>query len=302
MIQGVYGTQIPVNVEPSMVDIYYAFHETRNSDSVEDSAFRKLPSSLLKPVLYEKSVDSLDGVIEGMYNLKLPVDTFSKKGFYTVYLKPKEVGAVIGDVSVLTAFPDVSGIIIDTATINHPTLATTALVNNSLVGYRIIYFDEKGKRLPYYRLVTSNNRCEPVIQTPTSSLDKAYTYRYNENSTLVFLTLTPSVAPTFKANATPYIGKPTQKIALVNTDFEPIMLDIEMVDHDADTISTMLEGSQLRSLDNGLVTTFNKDNEIYHQSEHYSLKDEYTGEPIYEVRENKTNGIDFTQTIEDKII
>ena len=30
-----------------------------------------------------------------------------------------------------------------------------------------------------------------------------------------------------------------------------------MVDHDADTISTMLEGNQLRDLDNGIVTTFN---------------------------------------------
>jgi hypothetical protein len=140
------------------------------------------------------------------------------------------------------------------------------------------------------------------VQAPNSSSDKSYTYRYEDSSTLTFVTVSPSSAPTFKNNALPYIGKPTQKILLVNTFFEPIMLDIEMVAHDDDTISTMLEGSQLRSLDNGIVTTFNDNNEIYHQSEHFSLKDEYTGEPIYEVKEKKDKSIDFTQTLEDKLV
>jgi hypothetical protein len=134
-----------------------------------------------------------------------------------------------------------------------------------------------------------------------SSSDKSYTYRYNENSTLSFLTVTPSSAPSFKANAAPYIGKPTQRILLVNTMFEPVMIDLELVEHDADTISTMLEGSQLRSLDNGLITTFNSDNEIYNQSENFTLKDSETGQPIYEVKQNRTNNVDYSQTLDDKI-
>ena len=73
-----------------------------------------------------------------------------------------------------------------------------------------------------------------------------------------------------------------------------------MIDKDIDNVATMLEGSQLRSLDNGLVTTFNENNEIYHQSEHYSLKNPETGEPVYEVKMNKTDSIDFSQTLEDK--
>jgi hypothetical protein len=140
-----------------------------------------------------------------------------------------------------------------------------------------------------------------VIQAPASSSDKSYTYRYDDSSSLTFVTVSPSSAPTFKENATPYIGKPTQKILLVNTFFEPIMLDIEMTTHDADTISYMLENSQLRNIDNGLVTTFNDNNEIYNQSEHFTLKDQYTGKPVYEVKENKKNNIDFSQTIDDKI-
>jgi hypothetical protein len=79
------------------------------------------------------------------------------------------------------------------------------------------------------------------------------------------------------------------------------MLDIEMTTHDADTISNMLEGSQLRDLDNGLVTTYNDRNEIYNQSEHFTLKDQYTGKPVYEVKQNKNNNVDFSQTIDDKI-
>ena len=79
------------------------------------------------------------------------------------------------------------------------------------------------------------------------------------------------------------------------------MIEIEMVDHDIDTVSTMLEGSQLRDIDNGLVTTFNSNNEIYAQHEHYTLKDEFTNKPVFEVKKNKENSIDFSQTIQDKI-
>ena len=118
---------------------------------------------------------------------------------------------------------------------------------------------------------------------------------------MTFITLTPSVASTFKPNAIPYIGVSSQKILFVNTYFEPILLDIEMTEHDVDTISTMLEGSQLRDLDNGIVTTFNNDNEIYHQAEHYTLKSQETGQPVYEVKKNKQGSIDTSQSISDKL-
>ena len=181
------------------------------------------------------------------------------------------------------------------------TLYAIAQTNNGLVGYRIIYLAANGSREDYYRIITSNNKCEPVVQAPNSSSDKSYTYRYEDTSTLTFVTVSPSSAPTFKDNATPYIGKPTQKILFVNTFFEPIQLDIELTTHDADTISYMLENSQLRDLDNGLVTTYNNNNEIYHQAEHFTLKDQYSGKPVFEVKQNKTNSVDFSQTINDKI-
>lgn len=302
---GAYGTVIPIHIAnadiPNLVDIYFTYHESRTYDSLSNGEFKHLDSSVLTQARREMDDSSADVYIEGMYNLQLPISEFNKKGFYTVYIKPKEIEAVITDVGNLTAFPNVRGIVLDTAQISNSSIRSKARTNNELVGYRIVYLDENGRRQDYYRIITSSNKCEPVIQAPNSSSDKSYTYRYEDSSSLIFVTVSPSSAPTFKSNATPYIGKPTQKILLVNTLFEPIQIDIEMTTHDADTISYMLENSQLRDLDNGLVTTFNDENEIYHQSEHFTLKDQYTGAPVYEVKENKTNSIDFSQTINDKI-
>ena len=303
MSVGCYGTTIPINIAntdiPNLVDISYCYHEKRSFDSLSNANFKHLDSAILTQARRDKENGDFDEITEGMYNLQLPLSEFNKKGFYTVYIKPKEIEAVITDVGSLTAFPNVRGLVVDSASIDGPT-REKALTNNGLVGYRIIYISDAGARQDYYRIITSNNRCEPVVQAPNSSSDKSYTYRYEDASPLTFITVSPSSAPTFKENATPFIGKPTQKILLVNTYFEPIMLDIEMTTHDADTISYMLENSQLRDLDNGLVTTFNDKNEIYNQKEFYTLKDEYTGKPVYEVGKNISGNIDFSQTIEDK--
>ena len=305
MAIGAYGTTISINIAnsdiPSLVDISYCYHEKRSFDSLSTARFTKLDSAILTQARRDSSSSEFDEVVEGMYNLQLPLSEFNKKGFYTVYIKPKEVQAVITDVSSLTAFPNVRGLVIDSASIEDGNMKEKALSNNGLVGYRIVYISDSGARQDYYRIITSNNRCEPVVQAPNSSSDKSYTYRYEDASPLTFVTVSPSSAPTFKENATPFIGKPTQKILLVNTYFEPIQLDIEMTTHDADTISYMLENSQLRDLDNGLVTTYNDNNEIYNQAEHFTLKDEYTGKPVFEVKQKKNNNVDFSQTIDDKI-
>ena len=305
MSVGAYGTNIPIFIDnvdiPNLVDISYCYHETRSYDSLSSAKFKHLESSILTQAEREMQEGDIDGVIDGMYNLQLPLSEFNKKGFYTVYIKPKEIEAVITDVGNLTAFPNVRGIVLDTTQIRNSSISEKAKKNNELVGYRVIYLDENGRRQDFYRIITSNNKCEPVVQAPNSSSDKSYTYRYEDSSSLTFVTLSPSSAPTYKDNAIPYIGKPTQKILLVNTLFEPIQIDIELTTHDMDTISFMLENSQLRDLDNGLVTTFNNENEIYHQSEHFTLKDKYNGKPVYEVKQNKKNSIDFSQTISDKI-
>jgi hypothetical protein len=278
-----------------MVDITYSYHDKRTYDSMSNATFKRLDANILSP----SRTDNGD-FLEGMYDLQLPLSEFNRKGFYTVYIKPKEIAAEIADVSNLTAFPNVRGIVLDKERIQDDNVKQKAWTNGGIVGYRVIYLNGDGSRMDNLKIITSNNRCEPVIQAPNSSSDKTYTYRYEDSSNFTFVTLSPSSAPTFKANSMPYIGSVGQKILLVNTLFEPICIDIEMADNDMDTLSYMLEGSQVRDLDHGLITTFDDNGNIYHQDEVYSLKETETGDPIYEVKKKRENNIDFSQTINDK--
>ena len=155
---GTYGTTIgifiPNNEIPSLVDISYCYHETREYDSVSSGIFKKLSPSLLTPVRREEDDDYSDGYVEGMYNLQLPLSEFNKKGFYTVFIKPREIEAVITDVGNLTAFPNIRGIILNTTQVQDGITATKARTNNDLVGYRIIYLNDNGVRQDYYRIIT----------------------------------------------------------------------------------------------------------------------------------------------------
>lgn len=303
MANGVYGTNIPTSISNDLianyVDIVYSYSRTRNSTDVEGSKFEKLSSDNMKNVVLSKS-ETNDNMVDGLYNLKLPTDIFGKKGFYTIYIKPKEIPVTIMDVSTLHDFPTVRGIVIDLKAI--PTeLKGDASVNNGLVGYRVIYRNNDGTRSNELRIVTSNNKCEPVVNVSTTTNSKTYSYRYNENSTYTFITVTPSMPLSYKASSTPFIGKVTQNIYLVNTLFEPICIELEMVENDIDTVTNILTGNQLRDLNNGLLTTFDKDNNILVQHEMSTLKSSETGAPQYEVKENRSENIDFTQTITDKL-
>lgn len=303
MANGVYGTNIPTSISNDLianyVDIVYSYSRTRNSTDVEGSKFEKLSSDNMKNVVLSKS-ETNDNMVDGLYNLKLPTDIFGKKGFYTIYIKPKEIPVTIMDVSTLHDFPTVRGIVIDLKAI--PTeLKGDASVNNGLVGYRVIYRNNDGTRSNELRIVTSNNKCEPVVNVSTTTNSKTYSYRYNENSTYTFITVTPSMPLSYKASSTPFIGKATQNIYLVNTLFEPICIELEMVENDIDTVTNILTGNQLRDLNNGLLTTFDKDNNILVQHEMSTLKSSETGTPQYEVKENRSDNIDFTQTITDKL-
>lgn len=303
--QGVYGIGVPANVTTEDVEIFFNYRQERSSDSSENAIFTKLPSSILVPA--KKEIDTNEGgqstvhkndtSIPGMYNLKLPLDKFGDKGFYCIYIRPKEIACRIEDIGSLAAYPDVIGLVLNSDMVGDASIKTLMEKDNGLVGYRIEYYDS-GKRMDYYRIITSSFKVEPVIQNLTNSNQKSVRYRYNASSNLLFLTVTPSTAPTYKPNALPFIGNAGQDIILINTKFNPLMLDIEMTEHDADTISTMLEGNQIRNLENGIMTTLDDNDEVYIQHEFYALKDSYTGDPIYEIKEKKES-VDFSQTLEN---
>ena len=293
-----YGNVKSAFINPQKdVEIFYHYRPTLNSEDVSYKNFKKIEdvSSVFTTVEIEDSAKNANGepfpnaILPGIYNLSLPVNIFGRKGFYTVFIRPKEIYCTITDVGALGAYPDVRGIILDMNNIDND---RAMFGNDNLVGYRVEYLDTNLERQDYYRLITSNNFAEPITQNLTSSNTNSNAYRFNESGTLVFLTLSPSTSPSFKASSKPYIGTPNQTIIISNTKFDPVCLRIEICENDFDTIATSIDGNQIRSLDNGLLTTYNDDMEIFKQFEFYTLKDNYNKNAKFEVKKRRTDNID----------
>lgn len=285
-MNGIYGTIKPAyltqNNIANDVEIYYSYKENRG---VSNTVFQLGDSSWLTPATNGSEI------IPGVFTLQLPMAVFGEKGIYSVYIKPKEIETIIQDIGVLSAYPDVRGMVLlgfngDNSSLN---------VNGALTGYRVEYFGLGGDtRSEDFTIITSSNKCSTIIQNIISTNQKAVRYRFDDTSNLIFCTVSPSTAPSFNSNSLPYIGRATERIRLINTKFEPLLLEVEMVEHDEETLSIMLEGNQIRNLDNGLITTYTKDNEIYRQHEYFTIK-ETTGRDLYDVKMDRGDRIDTSQ-------
>ena len=296
-MNGVYGTVKPAYLTTNNiltdVDIYYSFRSDRSD---EGTAFTKGDPSWLIPVKIDLGDDKSE-IVPGAFNLQLPTEIFNSLGVYTIYIKPREVEATIMDVGVLSEYPDVRGLVFKTFTDSDK---TNLNINGALTGYRVEYFGlDNDERSEDYTIITSSNKCATIIQNILSTNQKAVRYRFDDASNLLFCTVSPSTSPSYNANTLPYIGRSGEYVRLVNTKFEPVMLEVEMVEHDADTISIMLEGDQIRNLDTDIITTYNENKEIYHQAEFPVIKTE-TGKPLYETRIKKSSIVpmDYNEIME----
>jgi hypothetical protein len=300
MATGTYGVVRGADVSPSDVEIFV--HYTPSRDVIGNTDLFKLdPNEVLIPMDNPNKTQSNTTGLEifgGMYTLKLPVSQFGSKGIYTVMIKPIEIRATIADCGVLSSFPDVKGLVFDLGQISSNFLSK--FENNALTGYRIEYLttDSTGKVSNLFRIITSNNRAEVVTQNLTNSNQKAQRYRYNDNSNLTFCTVSPSSAGNTTPNVLPSIGQPNQKVILTNTFFNPVMIEIEMVEHDIETLAYGLLGNQTKSLEDGIYTIYNFNNEIYKQYNLFEIKDRFTGKPLFEVREERDQ-IDFSKGFDD---
>lgn len=286
-MNGTYGTIKPANIDiANDVQIFYNYKPNRSYDN--DKTFQELPVSNLLNTYSGEGVS-----IDGLYNLKLPLSLFGKKGIYTIYIKPKEMTKTIYTTGVLVDYPDIRGVIFQT---NDFTENLTK--NNGLAGYRIDY-DSDGE--VYSRIITSSNLCDVV---PTNGQAKYRLYdNYGDagssNGRLIFCTVTPSSSASFTPNSLPSIGVAGETVKVVNTKFNPVMFEIEMVDHDAETLSYMIEGEQVRNLENGTFTIYNHDKEIYRQYETYTVKTQL-GRPLYDIKAKK-DVIDPSQNYDNTI-
>ena len=295
-----YGVVRSSLIDPAQdAQVFYHYRPSRSSQDTSFENFKEIKdvSSIFTNSKLE--TDENDKRLPGMYNLNLPVSIFGKKGIYTIYIKPKEFSCTIKDVGSLSAYPDVKGIVIDMDSVENRSMFDT----DKLVGYRVEYFEYNNgnglERQDYYRLITSNNMCEPVSQNLTSANTNSNGYRFNGSGSLCFITLTPSTSPSFKSNSKPYIGTPNQKIVITNTKFDPVMIELEMVDHDIETLSVMAEGNMIRNMDKGIVSYYNFNNEIYKQYEFSTIKDNYTKNSVAETKFDRSDNIDNSLDIND---
>jgi len=294
MSVGNYGTIRPSDVSPEDVQIVMVYTESR--DDTQNFVLTTLNAQdVLRPYFNNSETGgSPTEILGGLYNLKLPADQFNKLGIYTLMIRPAEIRTLITDCGVLSALPNVKGIVIDIN--NVPTEFRNKFVNQGLVGFRVEYLNSDGTKIPnFFRIITSSFYCEPVVQNLTNTIQKSIRYRYVEGATnLLFCTLSPSSSPTNKPSATPYIGQPNQNIVITNTFFNPITTEIEIVDQDISTLAIGLYGNQTKSIEDGIYTIYDSNNNIYKQYNLYEIKDQFNT-LLYEVRQDRGQNIDFSK-------
>ena len=298
MATGNYGIIRCADMSPNDMEVFYTYSPDRSTKSTE--VFTLNPSQVI-----EKLDDPSDSglILGGLYNLILPTATFNKKGFYNILIRPKRIRVNITDCGVLASKPDIRGVIFNLSDV--PSSDVSRFENQGLVGYRIEYIEPSAnvsekKQQNLFRIVTSNNKVEPIAENLTNTTQKGIRYRLNDNSTLIFCTVTPSSSPSVKPNAVPFIGLPSQEVLLIPTVFDPIHIELELAEHDFDTLAIGLFGNQSKSVNDGKRTYYGENNEIYKQFNEFDIKDDTGAERLFEVKQ-EVDEIDFTKDFDNII-
>jgi hypothetical protein len=294
MAVGSYGIVRPADVSPADVEIFY--HYTSGRTSTAPVTLKRLISTEVLTPVFHNSDTTDDGsapnaeILGGLYNLKLSAEDFSNLGIYTLHIRPKQIRTTITDCGVLASLPSVRGLVIDTS--NVPSADRNKFTPQGMVGYRVEYINttDNATKIPnFYRVVTSSFYCQPITSNLSNTTDKAIRYQYTDQVTnLIFMTITPSSSPSSRPNVIPFIGQPGQKIILTNTFVNPTTIEVDMVEHDANTLAHALYGNQTKAITPGIYTIYDENNNIYKQYNLYEIKDEFS-ETLYEVREERTD-------------
>jgi len=296
-MSGLYGTVRSAKIDPQKdAELFYFYRPNRSTTAEDFTKFKTLDASNLVQSHGDGINSQIEDILPGMFNLRLPLDTFNDTGIYTVYIRPKECITHLVDVSVLADYPEIRGVVVNKNAVDGVT---------DLTGYRIEYFDPTTKeRTDRAFIITSCNFCKPIWVSVSDSVNMPKRYQYTDSSAnLLFCTLTPCSYGDYSPNVAPNIGTGVEEkdlVAIINTKFSPVMIEIEMVEHDAETITTMLEGDTIMDHDNAIMTHYNENKEIYQQYDFYEQKNSL-GEPLYSVkrkRENIDSSEDYDNIVE----
>lgn len=285
MALGNYGITRPADFEPSDCEVFYTYSARRTAKANQNIVHLD-PSSVLEAMTVTDG--NIEQKIGGIYNLRLPSESFSTNGIYDIVIRPKQIKTKILDCGTLSGLPNIKGVVLD---LNDQILSD----RTNLDGYRIQYIDNGIVRDNFFRIVTSSNRVEPISENITSSSSqKTIRYRLNESGSLLFLTLTPSSNNIEDVSlTTPFIGYPNQNIILSNTFFDPLMVEVEIVEDTIETLANALYGNQIKEIATGKYGMYDKDGNLFKAFNLFEVLNEF-GEKQYEIKQ-----LDNTITQED---
>ena len=283
MAVGTYGAVKLADCDFNDVDVLYAYAPDR--ESLGDIQFQPMYNS----VTNNEFRKMLGG--DGGYKLRLPASIFNKLGFYMILIRPKVFQTQIVDCSFVVTNND-QEIQISKKGIVIPKLQFQS--TGSLIGYQIEYFDDNGNKIKnFHRIITSSDIVS-VNPNNNSTNASSTTYVLNSNGNQIFITLTPDEASLITNEITTDLGKAGQQILLSNTFFDPVMIEVEMVDHSIKTLSYALYGQSTRDLETGVYSIFDENGNLYKQYTLLTNKKQFSDGQI-DVKQERTN-IDRAQT------
>lgn len=257
-----FGTKRAADVDiENDIDVYMMFQKSYN-DTVD--VVKKISASDVISKVFD--TDDVTNIITGVYSFSLQNTVIQEYGYgnYYINVKPKKYPSmIIKDCGQIEGTLQ-KGILIDLNTIDE-SLVELFSASNSLTGYRVEY----GENI--FRIITSNNRVEPVISSSVQTGSNIQ-YRLNDNSSLLFITLN-TVDVNTNLNNNSFIGSPNQNITITNTFFDPVMLTFEVKEHDTDTVVNLLGYNGIvKNYEKGLVTYFDENEDIVVQHLEYTEK------------------------------
>lgn len=288
MAIGIHGTKKLADINVDDVDILYAF--SPNRESVGDSEMRPLYTNITN-VDFKKLIGT-----DGIYKLRLPSSIFTELGFYTIQIKPKAFETTILDCSYVVT-SDNNAIQISKKGIVIPTLQF--LRTSSLIGYQIEYFDKNDVKIKNLSRIITSSDLVSISPNNNSVTQGSVTYVLDPSGNNLFLTVTPDEGSLITKNQNVDIGIKGQKILLSNTYFDPVTIEVEMVEHTVDTLAIALYGNSTRDLETGVLTYFDKNDRIYRQYNLYTQKKVFTNGNI-DVRQERTV-INTNQSLNDAL-
>ena len=277
MSLGVFGSKKLADITKDDADVLYAF-------SPSNEVAGNLTLKPLFPNMTNADFQKMLGA-DGVYRLRLPATIFNQLGYYTVLIKPKSYELQIQNcgfiVSTTAGQTNISqqGIVIPNIQING---------NSSLVGYQVEYFDNNGNKIKnYFKIIASSDRVSVSTNSNTANPGQQ-TYTLDPNGASLFLTVTPDEGGTISSNQTVNIGSQGQTIILSNTFFDPVLVEVEMVDQNLKTLSYALYGDSTHDEASGIYTIFDENDNIYKQYNLGQIKSQ-TSNAIVDFRKQRSN-------------